>query len=179
MRLSIMVYRRKSFGDCGDVMDSGYALAHGHFHLLVSFLARVDQVRYRGRVCPEMERSGLLLSFLVCQRHALMLPEMLRPGFNEKSFQEVSRTRQVLKEAPLECPVTQTFKMDVVHGSDKLGLSLRGHVIRYRYQDRSVVQFRFSHHNRFGPMHRRREVCSFSAGQSKASRQPDAGQEHA
>src|SRR2546426_64662 len=70
--------------------------------LLLAPLACVDQVRNRGRLCPDMERLGPLLKVLVRTRHSLMLAEMLCPGFNEKSFHEVSGARDILKEAPPE-----------------------------------------------------------------------------
>src|SRR5881409_577225 len=65
--------------------------------LLVPFvpLARVDQVRNRGRLCPDMERLGRLLKVPVRTRHSLMLAEMLCPGFNEESFHEVSGARDI------------------------------------------------------------------------------------
>ena len=74
-----------------------------------------NQVRDPDRLAEEL--PDLLLDQLIRPGHALMLPQVLDPGFQKEGFDKSTRIGGVLKDAPGIRAVALSFRSHPVHGS--------------------------------------------------------------
>ena len=118
-----------------------------------------------GRHKMSDERLALRVILLDCvlqnavgTGHALMLPQMLKPGLDKKRFDEALRHSRVLIDAPGIGPVALALALQFVQGREKGGTVLEVNLVIDGHHHGSCIGLQSGGRHRCRPVHGRREI---------------------
>ena len=92
--------------------------------------------------------------------HAMVLPEMLKPGRDHEGLEEASLFGGILEDVPSICAIPPALLTQMPDGDEERITLLGGDAVLDRYQYRTAIAIGVDRQDRRRPMHGRREVHS-------------------
>ena len=116
----------------------------------------VSDLRLRCRA----KRADGILNDPVRIGHAMVLPEMLKPGCDHEGLEEASVLGRILEDVPSICAVPPALLTQLPDGDEERVTLLSGDAVLDRYQYRTAIAIRVDRQDRRRPMHRGCEIYS-------------------